>query len=186
MYATLLVLYLVRGLGRAYPLVFCAIALAYAAMTFQLWQMDKFLVIGIRLFAFFHAGVAAYRYRDRITLSWPVLAGVSAVMLVVSVATQSALLLPLWLAYVILFVAYYPRLVVERWCDGPDYSYGIYIYAYAVQQTLVWRFGPMAVFPAFLLAWGLTMPFAILSWHFVEKPALALKDQLRSRRARST
>lgn len=183
MYASLLGLYFVRALGRAYPILLCALALSYAAMALQLWEMDHFLVLGIRFLAIFHAGVAAYRYRDRITLSWPVLAAISAVMLVVGIATQSALLLPLWLAYAVLFVAYYPPLVVERWCDGPDYSYGVYIYAYAVQQTLVWRFGPMAVFPSFLLAWGLTMPLAMLSWHFVEKPALALKARLRSRRA---
>jgi len=183
MYVTLLGLYLVRGLGRAYPLILCAIALAYVAMALHLWQMDPFLALAIRFLAFFHAGVAAYRYRDRISLSWPGLAGASAMMLVVGVATQSTLLLPLWLAYAVLFVAYYPPLVVERWCDGPDYSYGVYIYAYAVQQTLVWYFGPMAVFPSFLLAWGLTMPLAMLSWHFVEEPALALKARLRSRRA---
>ena len=183
MYASLFGLYFARALGRAYPVLLGALALSYAAMALQLWEMDRFLALGIRFLAIFHAGVAAYRYRDRITLSWPVLATISATMLVVSIATQSALLLPLWLAYVVLFVAYYPPLVVERWCDGPDYSYGVYIYAYAIQQALVWRFGPMAVFPSFLLAWGLTMPLAILSWHFVEKPALALKARLRSRRA---
>jgi len=182
MYAILLGLFLVRGLGRAYPLVLGAIGLAYAALSLHVWQMDPFLALAIRFLAVFHAGVAAYRYRDRITFSWPILAGLSAVMIVVSVATRSAMLLPPWLAYVVLFVAYHPGLVIERWCEGPDYSYGIYIYAYAVQQTLVWRFGPMAVFPSFLLAWGLTMPLAILSWHFVEKPALALKDRLRRRR----
>ena len=185
MYATLLGLYLLRGLGRAYPVVLGAIALAYAAMALHLWVLDPFLAIGIRFLAIFQAGVAAYRYRDRITLSWPVLAALSGLMIIVSLATHSPLLLPLWLAYAVLFIAYYPPLVVERWCDGPDYSYGVYIYAYAVQQTLVWRFGPMAVFPSFLLAWGLTMPLAMLSWHFVEKPALSFKDWLRSRRTRS-
>jgi hypothetical protein len=38
------------------------------------------------------------------------------------------------------------------------------VYAYAVQQTLVWRFGPMVVFPSFLLRLGLTMLLAMLSW----------------------
>ena len=182
MYASLLGLYFVRGLGRAYPGILCAIALAYAAMALNLWEMDRFLALGIRFVAIFHAGVAAYRYRDRITLSWPILAGISATMLIVGVVTQSTLLLPVWLAYVVLFIAYYTPLVVERWCDGPDYSYGIYIYAYAVQQMLVWCFGAMAVIPSFLLAWGLTMPLAILSWHFVEKPALNFKAQLRNGR----
>lgn len=185
MYASLLGLYLIRGLGRAYPVILCVIALAYATMVLNFWEMDRFLALGIRLLAIFHAGVAAYRYRKRIILSWPMLIGLSIVMILVSFVTQSALLLPVWLAYAVLFIAYNPRLVFERWCNGPDYSYGIYIYAYAVQQTLVWQFGPMAVFPSFMLSWGLTMPLALLSWHFVEKPALNFKNRLRSSRPRS-
>lgn len=58
-----------------------------------------------------------------------------------------------------------------------DYSYGIYIFAFPVQQVLAyWK-------PDISIAWyvfmGLlgTMPFAILSWHFIEKPALALKPR---------
>ncbi|MFA5965301.1 MAG: acyltransferase [Sphingomonas sp.] len=182
MYAILLALFLARGLGRAYPVILGALALTYAAVALGLWDVGEHARIAIRFLAIFHAGVAAYRFRDSIVLSWPMLAALSAAMVVANVATQSALLLPIWLAYAVLFVSYYPPLVVERWCDGPDYSYGIYIYAYAVQQTLVWRFGPMPVMPHFLLAWGLTMPLAMLSWHFVEKPALGLKSRLRRRR----
>ncbi|CAN5551194.1 acyltransferase [soil metagenome] len=182
MYAILLGLFLLRGLGKAYPAILGALALAYAAVALGWWDASEYTRIAIRFLAIFHAGVAAYRFRDRISLSWPTLAALSAAMVVANVATQSALLLPIWLAYAVLFVSYYPPLVIERWCDGPDYSYGIYIYAYAVQQTLVWRFGPMPVLPHFLLAWGLTMPLAMLSWHLVEKPALALKDRLRRRR----
>ncbi|MEG3147256.1 acyltransferase [Sphingomonas sp. RT2P30] len=182
MYAILLALFMVRALGRAYPAVLVALGLAYGAMALGLWHPGANTAIAVRFLAIFHAGVAAWRYRGRITLSWPLLAVLTLAMLVVNVATQSALLLPVWLAYAVLFVSYYPPLVIERWCDGPDYSYGIYIYAYAVQQTLIWRFGPMPVLPHFLLAWGLTMPFAIVSWHLIEKPALGLKERLRRRR----
>jgi peptidoglycan/LPS O-acetylase OafA/YrhL len=185
MYAVLLGLFLVRGLGRVYPVILGALALAYASVALGLWDAGVYPGIAIRFLAMFHAGVAAYRFRDRIVLSWPVFATLSVAMVVVNVATQTAVLLPLWLAYAVLFVSYYPPLVIERWCDGPDYSYGIYIYAYTVQQTLIWRFGPMPVLPHFLLAWGLTMPLAMLSWHFIEEPALNLKLRLRNRRHRS-
>ncbi|MDH7974446.1 acyltransferase [Sphingomonas sp. AR_OL41] len=182
MYGILLGLFLARGFGRAYPILLGILAVAFAAIELHLWQAGIFLTPLISFLALFHAGVCAYRYRDNIILSWPIFASLSLAMIVVNVATQSPLLLPIWLAYAVLFVSYYPPLVIERWCDGPDYSYGIYIYAYAVQQTLIWRFGPMPDLPHFLLAWGLTMPFAIVSWHLIEKPALGLKERLRRRR----
>jgi peptidoglycan/LPS O-acetylase OafA/YrhL len=182
MYACLLALFLLRALGRAYVAVLVVLATGYGALSLGLWHPGANMAIAVRFLAIFHAGVAAWRYRDRITLSWPLLAALSLAMVAANVATQSALLLPIWLAYAVLFVSYYPPLVIERWCDGPDYSYGIYIYGYAVQQTLIWRFGPMPVVPHFLLALGVTIPFAMLSWHLIEKPALGLKQRLRRRR----
>ena len=56
-----------------------------------------------------------------------------------------------------------------------DYSYGIYIYAFPVQQTLV-SFWPQMPLTAYLLSTlVITAALAALSWHFVEKPALKLK-----------
>ena len=58
-----------------------------------------------------------------------------------------------------------------------DYSYGLYLWAFPVQQTLIqlhsmpWWLNASAAFP---IALGLAM----LSWHFVEKPAKAIKLQL--------
>lgn len=56
-----------------------------------------------------------------------------------------------------------------------DYSYGIYIYAFPVQQTVV-SFWPQISLVAYLLSTlAVTIALAALSWHFVEKPALKLK-----------
>jgi peptidoglycan/LPS O-acetylase OafA/YrhL len=52
-----------------------------------------------------------------------------------------------------------------------DYSYGVYIYSFPIQQLIVsiWpSAGPYEVFAAATLA---VMPCAILSWYFVELPA---------------
>jgi len=58
-----------------------------------------------------------------------------------------------------------------------DYSYGIYIYAFPVQQLLAmiglqagWSY-LLVLFLSFLL----TIACAMISWHWVEKPFLALK-----------
>ena len=65
--------------------------------------------------------------------------------------------------------------------DGPDYSYGLYIFAYPVQQTLIWGTGMTS--PALHIAASLaiTLMLAMLSWHFIEEPALRLKDRFRAR-----
>ena len=63
---------------------------------------------------------------------------------------------------------------LSRW-HAQDYSYGIYIYAFPVQQTVV-SFWPQAPLPAYLLStFVITVALAATSWHFVEKPALKLK-----------
>jgi peptidoglycan/LPS O-acetylase OafA/YrhL len=56
-----------------------------------------------------------------------------------------------------------------------DYSYGIYIYAFPVQQTLVSYWPHMPLFAYLLSTFVITVALAALSWHFVEKPALKLK-----------
>jgi peptidoglycan/LPS O-acetylase OafA/YrhL len=58
---------------------------------------------------------------------------------------------------------------------GPDYSYGIYIYAFPVQQALVALFPQGGAWLNIGLGLALTLPFAALSWHLVEKPALRWK-----------
>lgn len=65
-----------------------------------------------------------------------------------------------------------------------DYSYGLYLYSFPVQQILsrleIQNFG----LPIFILASVLaTVPLAILSWRFVEKPALELSRNFSSKKS---
>lgn len=60
-----------------------------------------------------------------------------------------------------------------------DLSYGVYIYAFPVQQALAhWGQGQNVSFASMLgLASGLTLLLAYLSWHGIEKRALAFKPR---------
>jgi peptidoglycan/LPS O-acetylase OafA/YrhL len=59
---------------------------------------------------------------------------------------------------------------------GGDYSYGLYIYGYPSQQLLAHFSVNHAGFSAYLLAsYALALGCAILSWHFIEQPALSLR-----------
>jgi peptidoglycan/LPS O-acetylase OafA/YrhL len=57
-----------------------------------------------------------------------------------------------------------------------DYSYGVYIYAYPVQQLLVvWGVSRWGYWPYAILSVAAVIPFAMASWWVVEKHALRLK-----------
>jgi peptidoglycan/LPS O-acetylase OafA/YrhL len=58
-----------------------------------------------------------------------------------------------------------------------DYSYGVYIYAYPVQQLLViWGASRWGYWPYALLSVVAVVPFATASWWAIEKHALRLKS----------
>lgn len=59
-----------------------------------------------------------------------------------------------------------------------DFSYGVYVWGFPVQQTLIQCVGAKNLTPFSLAVFGLicTLPIAFLSWHFIEKRALERKD----------
>ena len=77
--------------------------------------------------------------------------------------------------YLTLIVAHNARLRVAWFLKLGDYSYGVYVFAFPVQQFLVSRFGINDPITLFVLAFPATLGLAIFSWHIVERPALALR-----------
>lgn len=71
--------------------------------------------------------------------------------------------------------------ILRRFGRCGDLSYGVYLYAFMIQQVLIWRFGARMTFAGHL-AWAsaLSLAFAWLSWHLIEKPSLGLKQIYRS------
>lgn len=66
-----------------------------------------------------------------------------------------------------------------------DLSYGLYIYAFPIQQTMIW--GMHNLLPwniVLLLTVIVTFGMAFLSWHMIEKRALRLKPSARKQNGR--
>lgn len=128
-----------------------------------------------RFFAFFAAGMALYFLRTRLPSSL-VGAGVAALALSALRATSYPLYLacaPLLLGYVLLVLG--GRLPV-RWGARNDISYGIYIYAFPIQQMIALAGGHVLGVVGFAaLSTALTVPLAWLSWKLVEQPAMRLR-----------
>jgi hypothetical protein len=81
-------------------------------------------------------------------------------------------------AYGLLWLAYVPRGFIRQFNKLPDISYGLYIYAFPVQQTLIATGLGLSPWRNMLEAWLIVGTLATLSWFGIEKPALALKHRL--------
>lgn len=125
----------------------------------------------------FMAGATLYLWRDRIPLDWR-LAVLSAVALAASLpAGGFRLAFPLFGAYLVIYLAMARSVRLPDLARRGDFSYGVYIFAYPVQQSVSYLLGASVTWYAnLLLSLPVTFGLAALSWHFIEKPALALKS----------
>ncbi|MCV6637340.1 acyltransferase [Candidatus Albibeggiatoa sp. nov. NOAA] len=130
----------------------------------------------LELSSYFLAGMVLYAYREKIIIHH-YLALISAVILVVTAIFGG---LQAWFllagSYIIIYLAFSPSIRFHHFAKYGDFSYGIYIYAFPVQQTLVYysqaQWHPLV---NALFAIPITLFFAILSWHLIESKALKLK-----------
>lgn len=134
-----------------------------------------------RLLPYYLAGTAFYLYRDSIPVSRALLAVGAAALVVGAVVPHGmAAVMPVFGTYILFVLAFAPSRL-SAFGRSADFSYGIYLYAFPIQQALVALLG-REVHPLVLFA--CSMPPSVLagavSWHLVEK------HFLRRRQARIT
>src|SRR5438132_3030496 len=134
------------------------------------------------LVAFFAAGMVLYKLRHTCIFDGRI-ALLALAGLVLSVPLHKFLVLfPLFGCYLALWLALNPRLPVIPAARFGDLSYGLYIYGWPVEETVMWLSGGRAAWwQVFLIALPAASAIAFLSWHLVERPMLRLKPG--SRRA---
>lgn len=129
---------------------------------------------GIRLITYFAAGMVFWSYRERIRLSFWVAIPALMISLALSQANIDLVnwtLGPVPLAYSVLWIG---ATLPIRWWSVNDISYGIYIYAFPIQQfiNLYGVSGKIGIWGSAVLALLITMPIAGISWIIIEKRAL--------------
>ncbi len=74
----------------------------------------------------------------------------------------------------------YLRMPTNKAGKWGDFTYGIYIFSFPVQQMLI-AFAKGSLKPLQLFAYtvAICLPLAILSWHILEKKMLKLKDRIK-------
>jgi hypothetical protein len=118
---------------------------------------------------FFFAGMAAFAYRRFIHVTALQLLFVLALMIIVGLPT-SELLFYLFLALATVWFGC-SSLIARLPKPRADYSYGIYIYGFPIQQLVATIWPTAGPYEMFALAMPAIIFLAALSWHGVELPA---------------
>jgi peptidoglycan/LPS O-acetylase OafA/YrhL len=123
----------------------------------------------------FLTGVAANIYKQKIIVkNYWVLIILFLFLLVVKFHSLRLLVFVLVPA-VNLIVATKGMRLLKRITPKADFSYGLYVFAYPIQQVVANYLNPQGTWMFFLLTILMVFPLAFFSWHMVEKKALGLK-----------
>ena len=132
------------------------------------------------LVGFFAAGMTLYKLRGtRIFDGRIALMALAGLALSIPLR-QFILLFPVFGCYLALWLAVSPRLPAIQAARFGDISYGLYIYGWPIEQTVMWLSGGRAAWwQVFLIALPTASVIAFLSWHLVERPMLRFKPAAR-------
>lgn len=132
-------------------------------------RIDGMMTLGLP----FAIGMSFWIWRRMIPLSVPLaLLGLGLAVL----GRETPLfepLLTLFLSYFIFVIGYASNTALQGYNQLGDYSYGTYVYAFPIQQFVA-SIGVVSPLSNMALALPATLMCAILSWHFVELPAMRI------------
>lgn len=174
------------GLMRSNRWLFFVLACGSAAMDFLQGSHSKEMVViyGTDLRevficgTYFWVGALFYKFNLKRWFSLPIAVAAAVGLLclesniqVLQVAAQ--MLLPL----IVLSFGFSHSPMLQRLTCSGDYSYGIYIYAFPIQQTVVYLWPNIGIYEYLAICFTATYALAVLSWHFIESRALSLKPK---------
>ena len=135
----------------------------------------------LKLFTMFFMGSSFYFLQDKIQVNSKT--GILLIsILAISTIDKDAFFFAysLSLAYIVFYLAYIPAGRIREFNRFGDYSYGIYIYAFPVQQMVAACIPGISIFGMISLSFIGTFLMAYLSWKLIEERALKLKPRFKN------
>jgi peptidoglycan/LPS O-acetylase OafA/YrhL len=123
----------------------------------------------------FLVGVTFYLFKDRIIWSWPLFAASSIAFYAALLIPHGDLVCTLPATYATVFLGVCDP-TRNRIVLSGDYSYGLYLYGFPIQQAFasIWPGANLSIVFAMIIAFA----FAAMSWWCIEKPAIKLRKLL--------
>jgi peptidoglycan/LPS O-acetylase OafA/YrhL len=183
MYVLLATLGALRSLNRATVTVLVlALAVAWFGWGVQLWGAPPLWLdvlpaaYTVHLALWFFIGAAYWLWRDRIYYRVDAAIALGVLCWLTDSTVVGSILFHAALPYMLLTFATMDVRWMARFGARGDFSYGMYLYAFPVQQTFVSLGGASWPLPPFMAAcFAVTLGCAFASWHVVESPALRRK-----------
>ncbi len=180
MYAILAVAWVVLGVTKEHRLTLLKITIVASFIICGVLIVAAhfyFPNVFTRFFFMFFSGAAFYVLRDYIRLHHSIFWLFVVVLILSALVNTHAFLFVyiLTVAYILFYIAYVPSGYIRKYNLVGDYSYGIYIFAFPVQQSIAALIPGVSVLSMLLISAPVTLLLAALSWHLLERRALGLK-----------
>ncbi|MDA3890665.1 MAG: acyltransferase [Salinivirgaceae bacterium] len=131
------------------------------------------------LLLYFISGSVFYKFRNIISFNSLIIILATTIIYLTNSLPFAEYLKILLLPYIILGLGFSGKLHFKTIGKHGDFSYGLYLYAFPVQQLIVFSLGDkIPLLLMVFLSFAFTLPFAIFSWKIIEKPALRIRKKL--------
>jgi peptidoglycan/LPS O-acetylase OafA/YrhL len=163
--------------NRIYLLV---LAVAFNVLVFAFYHgadPGRINVPPIAVVGAFLAGVTLFMFRDRISANFSVFAACLLGCITLLYIPDGDYFIAFPVAYLTVYLGTFNP--VRHGGDYADYSYGIYLYGFPIQQAVTALTGDhRSWYLDLLFVLPITFVVAALSWRFIEKPALRMRGIL--------
>lgn len=172
----------ILGRRAAFATVLLMFMILYASA--QVLQFHTRVENLVQLALPFAIGMSFWVWRAVIPLSWPLAAGAVVAAIVLRPTPLFDVALALAVTYGVFVIGYARFRLIGRYTSFGDYSYGTYVYAFPLQQVVA-SLGVVSPLANMTIAFPAVLVCAVLSWRFVEAPALRLRSERNFRQLRS-
>ena len=133
-------------------------------------------------FAYFFCGICVYHYRNIIPRNIALVFLSVASLVVSSILTHTFnIIFPVAGTYLLFYFAYSSKFRFYDFAKKADISYGVYLYAWPIQQLVLYYLRPgISLYQLFFIALLITIMIAYFwSWKCIEKPFMNLKRHMK-------